>query len=216
MATTAHTGVDGAATGDVADAEREQALRLLGRLCLYVPYGRGGGVFGDGPASLARVQPYRRREVAAALEHGAAELPRLSLRQLAGLASALAAAQHADAPFMAALAAEAAKKLRAQAAAGGGEWGPVCHLAIAYARQGFVDDALMQALAAGEQPGPGHGHRAWCSARVLPPGARACREPAARATGNAAMCKHMPHELLATYPCTICAIPAPPRSRAAA
>jgi hypothetical protein len=121
-------------------------MRVLRRLCVYAPRGRGGGVFGDSAASLARVQPYRRREYAAALEEGAAALPSLPLKQLAGVASALAAAQHLDAPFMDALARQAVARLREAAA--GGEWGPICHLAFAYARLGVVDLELMNALAA--------------------------------------------------------------------
>lgn len=142
-------GAPAPAADDPAAAERAAALALLRRLCLYVPRGRGGGVFGDGPSSLARAAPYRRLEYAAALAHGRALLPELSLRQLAGVASALAAARHdGDPAFLRALAAEAAARLRADAAAGGGEWGPACHLALAFARLGVADAALMRELAA--------------------------------------------------------------------
>jgi len=136
------------------EAEADTGLRVLKRLCLYVPRGRGGGVFGDGPASLGRVQPYRRKEFAAMIQHSANALPTLSLKQLAGVASALAAAQHLDVDFMKAIARQVVSRLRD--ARDGGEWGPICHTALAYARLGVLDAEMMSALAgSGELVRPG-------------------------------------------------------------
>ncbi|GBG00548.1 hypothetical protein Rsub_13313 [Raphidocelis subcapitata] len=128
------------------DAAAAAARLLLRRLSLYVPRGPRDSVFGDGLAALARAQPYRRAEFEAALRDGRSELASLSLRQLAGIASALAAARHVDAPFMAALGDAAVAVLRASWP--GAEWGPVCHLALAYARLGLLHEPLMAALAA--------------------------------------------------------------------
>jgi hypothetical protein len=116
---------------------------------VYVPRGREGGVFGDGPASLGRLVPYRRRELGAALRGGpdtAAALASMSLRQLAGVASALATAGFSDEAVVGLVAAEATARLRETAP--NAEWGPVCHLALAFARLRARDAALMEAVVA--------------------------------------------------------------------
>jgi hypothetical protein len=133
--------------GEDEEEERSNAAAgLLRRLSLYVPRGPRESVFGDGPAALARLQPYRRQEFEAALRDGRGELESLSLRQLAGVASALAAARHEDAAFMTELGNAAVARLRSMWPAA--EWGPVCHLALAYARLALLHAPLMEALAA--------------------------------------------------------------------
>jgi hypothetical protein len=151
-------------TADAAgEADGELGARVLERLWLYAPRPRGGGVFGDSPASLGRLLPYRSQEVEAALRYGEGVLPTLSLRQMAGIASALAAAGHVDAAFMAAMAEAAGARLREAPGDGAPEWGPVCHLALAYARLGIHHPGLMQAVAAsgarsGREGGPHTGN----------------------------------------------------------
>ena len=169
-----HEAADGLQAADTE--EMVQARRLLARLTLYAPRDSSGGILADGPASLARVAPYRRRQFDVAVLHGRQLLDGMSLRQLAGVACSLAAAQHSDAAFLASLARAAAMRLRDQVAPA--EWGPVCHLATAFARLGFVDTDLMAALAAaGERhKGAAHLRAARCSGPSCMHSRRRCNQ----------------------------------------
>lgn len=123
-------------------ADAKAALTTLKALAQWRPTG-----LSDGPSSLAKVRPYNKQEIQHAIDHGHSMLPQFTLDKLANIAAALAAADHKDTVFMAALANAAVCNMQQHTLEPQQCWASLCYLAAAYARLGLQNATLFTHIA---------------------------------------------------------------------